>query len=134
MMIIDFLAFAYYNIRMSKYIHSRTCVYNVNYHIVWCVKYRRKVLSAPIADRLRDIIWEFCLVEHMLCKAYKNKHEAPPSLLERRCIFGLVGNFQKQVPGDEPLCGSLKLACHTLNSLLQLGMSRTKFSPQFIDV
>ncbi len=25
---------------MSKYIHGRTCVYNINYHIVWCVKYR----------------------------------------------------------------------------------------------
>ncbi|MDD5957213.1 MAG: transposase, partial [Lachnospiraceae bacterium] len=30
---------------MNKYTHGRTCVYNINYHIVWCVKYRRKVLS-----------------------------------------------------------------------------------------
>ncbi|MCI5612742.1 MAG: transposase, partial [Agathobacter sp.] len=29
----------------DKYIHARTCVYNINYHIVWCVKYRRKVLT-----------------------------------------------------------------------------------------
>ncbi|WP_410795791.1 transposase, partial [Paenibacillus sp. J5C2022] len=26
--------------------HARTCVYNVNYHIVWSVKYRRSVLTA----------------------------------------------------------------------------------------
>ena len=25
--------------------HVRTCVYNINYHIVWCVKYRRKALT-----------------------------------------------------------------------------------------
>ncbi|WP_200894247.1 transposase, partial [Aneurinibacillus migulanus] len=33
---------------MEKYTikHARTCVYNVNYHIVWSVKYRRKVLTA----------------------------------------------------------------------------------------
>lgn len=28
--------------------HARTCVYNVNYHIVWSVKYRRSVLSAEM--------------------------------------------------------------------------------------
>ncbi|MDY3991898.1 MAG: transposase, partial [Lachnospiraceae bacterium] len=34
---------------MNKYTHGRTCVYNINYHIVWCVKYRRKVLSQKIS-------------------------------------------------------------------------------------
>ena len=41
---------------MDKYIHARTCVYNINYHIVWCVKYRRKVLTPAIANRLYEII------------------------------------------------------------------------------
>ena len=40
---------------MSDYIHGRTCVYNLNYHIVWCVKYRRKVLTNEISDRLYEI-------------------------------------------------------------------------------
>ncbi|WP_374703361.1 transposase [Bacillus sp. V3-13] len=26
--------------------HARTCVYNVNYHIVWSVKYRKKLLTS----------------------------------------------------------------------------------------
>ena len=43
---------------MSKYIHARTCVYNLNYHIVWCVKYRRKVLDEEISSRLYGIIQE----------------------------------------------------------------------------
>ena len=37
---------------MKAYTHGRTCVYNINYRIVLCVKHRRKVLSPEIADRL----------------------------------------------------------------------------------
>ena len=40
----------------DKYIHGRTCVYNINYHIVWCVKYRRKVLSPTIAEYLCSVL------------------------------------------------------------------------------
>ncbi len=40
---------------MEKYTHGRTCVYNLNYHIVWCVKYRRKVISENIVSRLYEI-------------------------------------------------------------------------------
>lgn len=37
---------------------ARTCVYNVNYHIVWSVKYRRKVLSGKIEQRLKELFLE----------------------------------------------------------------------------
>ena len=40
----------------NNYTHARTCVYNINYHIVWCVKYRRKVLTDEICSRLYEII------------------------------------------------------------------------------
>lgn len=44
-----------YTICMNKkYIHARTCVYNIHYHIVWCVKYRRKVLSRRSAPGCTD--------------------------------------------------------------------------------
>ena len=39
-------------------IHARTCVYNVNYHIVWSTKYRRKVLNSNIEARLKEILIE----------------------------------------------------------------------------
>ncbi|WP_091261531.1 IS200/IS605 family transposase, partial [Aneurinibacillus thermoaerophilus] len=38
--------------------HARTCVYNVNYHIVWSVKYRRKVLTSEIEGYLKDLFQE----------------------------------------------------------------------------
>ena len=37
-------------------IHSRTCVYNINYHVVWSVKYRRKILSAEIEIYLKELV------------------------------------------------------------------------------
>lgn len=36
--------------------HARTCVYNVNYHIVWSVKYRRAVLTGQIENYLKEIL------------------------------------------------------------------------------
>ena len=41
---------------MSRYIHERTCIRNINYHIIWCVKYRRKVLSSDVADYLKRLL------------------------------------------------------------------------------
>ena len=34
-------------------VHARTCVYNINYHVVWSVKYRRKILSPEIEEYLK---------------------------------------------------------------------------------
>lgn len=37
---------------------ARTCVYNINYHLVWSVKYRRKVLTQPIQARIKELAQE----------------------------------------------------------------------------
>ena len=41
---------------MKNLKHDRTCVYNINYHIVWSVKYRKNVLVGRVADRTREIL------------------------------------------------------------------------------
>ena len=38
-------------------------VWDIGYHIVWCPKYRRPVLTGPIADRLRELLIQKC-AEH----------------------------------------------------------------------
>ena len=38
--------------------HARTCVYNVNYHIVWSVKYRKAVLNKEIEAYLKELFQE----------------------------------------------------------------------------
>ena len=39
-------------------IHARTCVYNINYHVVWSVKHRRKVLDGAVEEDLKRIAME----------------------------------------------------------------------------
>ena len=43
-------------LNMGELRHGRTCVFNINYHIVWSTKYRRKVLTPNIENRLKEIL------------------------------------------------------------------------------
>lgn len=84
---------------MSNYIHARTCVYNVNYHIVWCVKYRRKVLTPAIELRLSELlksIGEEKGFSVELCEVGEMDHvhcfiSAPPKLSITDIVMWLKG-------------------------------------------
>ena len=41
-----------------KYKSNRNVVYSCKYHVVWCPKYRRKVLTGEIETRLKELIVE----------------------------------------------------------------------------
>lgn len=43
---------------MSRWKTSKTAVFNLSYHLIWCPKYRRKVLVGDIKDRLLKLILE----------------------------------------------------------------------------
>lgn len=45
---------------MSKVIHGRGYVYSLQYHLVWCIKYRRNVLVNEIEKSLKEILIELC--------------------------------------------------------------------------
>ena len=49
-------AILYVGKSMEQLRHNRTCVFNINYHIVWSTKYRRKVLNTDIERRLKEIL------------------------------------------------------------------------------
>jgi putative transposase len=44
----------------SAYKSNRNVYYSCKYHVVWCPKYRRKVLVEKTAERLKQIIAEVC--------------------------------------------------------------------------
>ena len=49
----------WYNMCMKDNLtHARTCVYNINYHVVWSVKYRRKIISEEIELDLKRLARE----------------------------------------------------------------------------
>ena len=94
----------------NKYNHARTCVYNINYHIVWCVKYRRKVLSADISNRLIELLKAvgnekgFSVVE---CKVGENDHvhcfvSAPPKISVTQIVKYLKGISGNQLFQEYP--------------------------------
>lgn len=94
----------------NKYTHARTCVYNINYHIVWCVKYRRKVLSADISNRLIELLKAvgnekgFSVVE---CKVGANDHvhcfvSAPPKISVTQIVKYLKGISGNQLFREYP--------------------------------
>lgn len=45
---------------MRDFRSNNSIVYSCKYHVVWCPKYRRKVLTDAIADRLQTILREVC--------------------------------------------------------------------------
>ncbi len=47
---------AIYNTNYSKLTYGRGYVYSLQYHIVWCTKYRKKVLSNGIDDDIKGYL------------------------------------------------------------------------------
>lgn len=43
-----------------KYKSNRNVVYSCKYHVVWCPKYRRKVLVNGVDNRLKELITQIC--------------------------------------------------------------------------
>ena len=53
-------SFALYN-TMSKFTSNKNIVYCCKYHVVWCTKYRRKVLVDQVELRLKELLNEIGL-------------------------------------------------------------------------
>lgn len=53
---------------MRDLIHDRTVVYNIGYHLVWSVKYRRSILIGKIEEELRRSLFQISLEKNFLIK------------------------------------------------------------------
>ena len=80
-------------------IHYRTSVCNINYHMVWSVKYRRKILTVEIEDYLKKLVQEIArdkgfIVQLFECGEQDHIHcfvTAPPTLSVTNIIKYLKG-------------------------------------------
>ena len=68
---------------------SKTVVYNIGYHLIWCPKYRRKVLVGEVAVRLKELLLE---------KAGKIEVE----IVQMEIMPDHVHLFVKTVPTNSP--------------------------------
>ena len=44
--------------KKHDYRTTNNTIYSCQYHVVWCTKYRRKVLDTQIQNRLKQLIYE----------------------------------------------------------------------------
>ena len=51
---------------MAEYRQSTHAVYDLKYHMIWCTKYRKKVLRGRIAERPRDLIRQICAAREVV--------------------------------------------------------------------
>lgn len=42
----------------ERYKHNAGAVFSLKYHLVWCPKYRKKVLTGPVEARLKELLAE----------------------------------------------------------------------------
>lgn len=83
----------------DKYTKTRTCVYHINYHIVWCVKYRKEILTDDIANELTDKLKEIANKKGFIlheCAVGDNNHihvfvSAPPKISPSYIVKMLKG-------------------------------------------
>ena len=88
---------------------SATVKYNVNYHLIWCPKYRRKVLIGFVAERLVELLEEKAArlgvgIESM---AVNPDHvhlfvSAPPTLAPHFIVGQLKGYTSRVLRGEVP--------------------------------
>jgi putative transposase len=45
---------------MAEYRHSAHAVFDLKYHVIWCTKYRYKIMRGRVAERARDLIRQIC--------------------------------------------------------------------------
>ena len=72
----------------NNLIHYRTSVCNINYHVVWSVKYRRKILTADVEAYLKELVQQIAdekgfTVQMFECGECDHVHcfiTAPPKL------------------------------------------------------
>ena len=83
----------------TKYTHGRTCVYNINYHIIWSTKYRNKWMTVVLEDEIKQILHDiasengFC-IEHLEIGLDDHVHlliSAPPKLSVTAMVKCLKG-------------------------------------------
>jgi len=42
--------------KKNRWLNSNTAVYNIGFHIIWCPKYRRRILKGNIEKRLKELL------------------------------------------------------------------------------
>jgi putative transposase len=89
---------------MEHYRKSSHTVYDIKYHLVWITKYRKPVLRADIATRVRDLIREICKANDVeIIRGHISKDHVhifvsvPPHLSVSNLVKSLKGKTSRKL-------------------------------------
>jgi putative transposase len=68
---------------------TNNVVWQCAYHVVWCTKYRRKLLDQPVEARLKELVAEVCLEKNATVRAFEIMPDYCHLLVEVDPQFGI---------------------------------------------
>ena len=94
---------------MTEYRHSAHAVYDLKYHVVWCTKYRYKIMRGRVAERARDLIRQICESRDVVIVrgAVSPDHvhlllSAPPLLSPAKLVQCIKGRSSRELQAEFP--------------------------------
>lgn len=73
----------------KRWKRSTTTVYNIGHHLIWCPKYRRKVLVDEVAKRLKELL-------------LRKAHEIEVEIAQMEIMPDHIHLFVKPTPTNSP--------------------------------
>ena len=88
---------------------ARTRSFDLKYHVIWCTKYRYKILRGRIAERARDLIRQICEARDVVIVrgAVSPDHihlllSAPPILSPSKMVQYSKGRSSRHLQAEFP--------------------------------
>ncbi len=95
---------------MSEYRRGSHSVFRLHVHLVWCTKYRKKVLSKDLALRLRELIKQICsdMKVEILSGVVSKDHvhilvSIPPQVCVSKIVQKVKGKSSYKLQREFPL-------------------------------
>lgn len=92
---------------MQNYRKTSHTTYDCKYHIVWITKYRKKVMSGVIAERIRELLRQICKEKDVeIIKGHVSKDHihlfvsVPPHLAVSKSVQSLKGKSSYKLLGE----------------------------------
>lgn len=67
---------------MSQIHKGRGYVYSIQYHIVWCVKYRHKIIEDEIEKKLKELLYKIAVDNNFVIKEMETDSDHVHLLIE----------------------------------------------------
>ena len=87
-----------------SYKKSAHTTYDLKYHIVWCMKYRYRVLTGEVGERERELVREVCLTNYVdvLSGSISPDHvhilvSVPPSIAISKFMQYIKGKSSRKI-------------------------------------